>query len=217
MSKCSACLTLRLRIYFVRYLNLKTRSQHPSSHWIPKCLKVWGWARGGGWGKDGRCGWGKWRKEAEERKGGQSGLKNFSRKQTSLPESQAQAEKNSCWRTKYYRNNRKIVLNYVWGLVVKWWLQNFLCFMAYWGWEKKNLHGVWVPPFQAMMHMFLKCECFHLKTRAWRIKMQAKPKGDFENAQMTTPGNILTATTANFVLSWKCSSSQKMLNTTVRI
>lgn len=25
--------------------------------------------------------------------------------------------------------------------------------------------------------------------------MQAKPKGDFENAQMTTPGNILTAAT----------------------
>lgn len=47
--------------------------------------------------------------------------------------------------------------------------------------------------------------------------MQVKPKGDFENAQMTTPGNILTAATANFVLSLKCSSSQKMLNTTVRI
>lgn len=46
-----------------------------------------------------------------------------------------------------------------------------------------------------MMHMFLKCECFHLKTRAWQIKMQAKPKGEFENAQMTTPENILTPAT----------------------
>lgn len=84
------------------------------------------------------------------------------------------------------------MLNYVWGLVVKWWLQIFLCFMVYWDSRGETRHGLWAPPFQAMMHMFLKCECFHLKTRAWRVKMQAKPKGDFQNAQMTTPGNILT-------------------------
>ena len=83
----------------------------------------------------------------------------------------------------------------------------FFMFHGLLGLGGKNLHGVWAPPFQAMMHMFLKCECFHLKTRAWRIKMQVKPKGDFENAQMTTPGNILTAATANFVLSLKCSCS----------
>lgn len=47
--------------------------------------------------------------------------------------------------------------------------------------------------------------------------MQAKPKGDFENAQMTTPENILTAATGQLCTQFECSSFQKMLNTTVRI
>lgn len=110
---------------------LKTGSQNPAN--VSDFWNVWLTAVGMVW----RVG-----KETEER--GEELPRRISVENMparKISESQAQAEKNSCWRTKYCRNNRKIVLNYVWGLVVKWWLQNFLCFMAYWDGEKKICMG----------------------------------------------------------------------------
>lgn len=61
------------------------------------------------------------RKEAENNnvggRGGEGGLSHRISEAiipaSKISESQAQAEKNSCQRTKYYRNNQKIVFNHV--------------------------------------------------------------------------------------------------------